>query len=63
MKQTSVFRVTAEICFLFAVLNAFSVFEPWRVPMALFTVACLLLGLVNCLVQLFYNFICICVAC
>ena len=46
MKQTSVFRVTAEICFLFAVLNAFSVFEAWRVPMALFTVACLLLGLV-----------------
>lgn len=46
MKQTAVFRVTAEICFLFAVLNAFSVFEAWRIPMALFTVACLLLGLV-----------------
>ena len=46
MKQTAVFRVTAEICFLFAVLNAFAVFEAWRLPMVLFTVACLLLGLV-----------------
>ena len=46
MKQTAVFRVTAEICFLFAVLNAFAVFEAWRIPMALFTVACLLLGLI-----------------
>ena len=45
MKQTSVFRVTAEICFYFAVLSVFTVFRTWRLPMALFTASCLLIGL------------------
>ncbi len=44
MKQTSVFRVTGDICFYFAVLNVFGAFRVWRVPMALFAVLCLLLG-------------------
>ena len=46
MKQTSVLRVTAEICFFFSILNVFDAFHAWRLPMALFTAACLLLGLV-----------------
>ena len=46
MRQTSVFRVTGEICFYFSVLNVFSAFYAWRLPMALFAAACLLLGLV-----------------
>ncbi len=46
MKQTSVIRITAGICFCFSVLNVFSAFHVWRLPMALFTAACLLLGLV-----------------
>lgn len=45
MKQTSVIRITAGICFYFAVLNAVSTFQAWRLPMALFTAACLLAGL------------------
>ena len=45
MKQTSVIRITAGICFYFAVLNAVSAFQAWRLPMALFTAACLLAGL------------------
>ena len=44
MKQTSVFRVSAEICFYFSLLNVFSAFLPWRLPMAFFAAACLLLG-------------------
>ena len=46
MKQTSVFRVTAEICFWFAVLSVFTALRAWRLPMALFAAACLLLGLI-----------------
>ena len=46
MKQTSVFRVTGDICFYFAVLNVFSVFHVWRLPMALFAALCLALGFV-----------------
>ena len=46
MKQTSVFRVTGDICFYFAVLNVFSVFRAWRLPMALFTALCFALGFV-----------------
>ena len=34
MRQTSVFRVTGEICFYFSVLNVFSTFHIWRLPMA-----------------------------
>lgn len=46
MKQTAVFRTTGEICFYFAVLYVFKVFETWLLPMALFAAACLILGLV-----------------
>ena len=46
MKQTSVFRVTGDICFYFAVLNVFGVFRAWRLPMALFAVLCMALGFV-----------------
>lgn len=46
MKQTSVFRVTAEICFYFAVLSVFTALRAWRLSMALFTAVSLLLGLV-----------------
>lgn len=46
MKQTSVFRVTGDICFYFAVLNVFSALRAWRIPMALFAVLCLALGFV-----------------
>ena len=46
MKQTSVIRITAGICFYFAVLNAISIFQAWRLPMALFTAVCLLIGLI-----------------
>ena len=44
MKQTSVFRVTGDICFYFAVLNVFSAFSPWRVAMAVFAALCFILG-------------------
>ena len=44
MKQTHVFRVTAEICFFFAVLNVFDAFRDWWLPMAVFTAACFALG-------------------
>lgn len=44
MKQTSVFRVTAEICFFFSVLNIFDAFRKWWLPMAVFTAACFALG-------------------
>ena len=47
MKQTSVLRVTAEICFYFAVLSVVGAFQAWRLPMALFAAACLLIGLVT----------------
>ena len=46
MKQTSILRVTADICFFYAILSAISVFQAWRLPMALFATACLLLGLI-----------------
>ena len=46
MKQTSVLRVTADICFYYAVLSAIGAFQAWRLPMALFAAACLLLGLI-----------------
>ena len=46
MKQTSVLRITADICFWFAVLSVFTALRAWRLPMALFAAACLLLGLV-----------------
>ena len=46
MKQTSVFRVTGDICFYFAVLNVFSALRAWRMPMALLTVLCMALGFV-----------------
>lgn len=44
MKQTHVFRVTAEICFFFAVLNVFEVYHGLWLPMAVFTAACFALG-------------------
>ena len=46
MRQTSVIRVTGGICFYFAVLSIFKAFHAWRLPMALFAAACLLLGFV-----------------
>ena len=46
MRQTSVIRVTGDICFFFSVLSIFKAFQVWRLPMALFAVACLLLGFV-----------------
>lgn len=46
MKQTSVLRVTADICFYYAILSAIGAFQAWRLPMALFAAACLLLGLI-----------------
>ena len=46
MKQTSVLRVTAEICFYYSVLSVIDVFQTWRIPMAVFAAACLLVGLV-----------------
>ena len=46
MKQTFVYRVSGEICFFFSVLNVFDAFRALRLPMALFAVACLALGLV-----------------
>lgn len=46
MRQTSVIRVTGDICFFFSVLNIFKAFQAWRLPMALFAAACLLLGFV-----------------
>ena len=45
MKQTFVYRVTGEICFFFSVLNVFEAFRSLRLPMALFALACLALGL------------------
>ena len=44
MKQTTVIRVTGELCFFFAVLNVFKAFQDWWLPMAVFTAACLALG-------------------
>ena len=44
MKQNAVLRVAGEICFFFSVLNVFSAFGAWRLPMAVFAAACLLLG-------------------
>ena len=44
MKQTSVLRITAGICFYYSVLSAISVSHAWRLPMALFAGSCLLLG-------------------
>ena len=46
MKQAAVLRVTTGICFYYAILTVFDIFHAWRLPMALFTAACLLLGLV-----------------
>ena len=39
MKQTTVIRVTGELCFFFAVLNVFEAFRDWWLPMAVFTAA------------------------
>ena len=36
MRQTSVIRVTGDICFFFSVLSIFKAFQVWRLPMALF---------------------------
>ena len=44
MKQTTVIRVTGELCFFFAVLNVFEAFQDWWLPMAVFTAACFALG-------------------
>lgn len=46
MRQTSVIRITGNICFYFSVLSIFKAFHAWRLPMALFAAACLLLGFV-----------------
>ncbi len=46
MKQTSVLRVTGDICFYFAILHVFSAFRAWRLPMALFAALCLGIGFV-----------------
>ena len=44
MKQTSVLRVTGEICFFFSILHIFDFYRSMWLPMALFTAACFLLG-------------------
>ncbi len=46
MKQASVFRVTGEICFYFAVLHLFGAFRQWELPLAAFALACFALGFV-----------------
>ena len=46
MRQTSVIRITGDICFFFSVLSIFKAFQAWRLPMALFVAACFLLGIV-----------------
>ncbi|MBO4377930.1 MAG: hypothetical protein J5889_03145 [Clostridia bacterium] len=46
MRQTSVIRITGDICFFFSVLSIFKAFQAWRLPMALFAAACFLLGFV-----------------
>ena len=44
MKQASVFRVTGEICFWFAVLHLFAAFRQWELPLAAFALFCFALG-------------------
>ena len=46
MRLTFVLRITAEICFYFSVLHASTLAKAFSLPLALFTAACLLLGLV-----------------
>ena len=46
MKCAAALRLTAEICFYYAVLTMFPVFRQWDLPMAGFTLAALLVGLV-----------------
>ena len=51
MKRTAALRVTGEICFYFSILTLFSAFQPWQLPMAGFTLACLVIGLIAVGVQ------------
>ncbi len=46
MKHSAVLRLTTGICFYYSLLTVFDIFHVWRLPMALFTLLCLLLGLV-----------------
>ncbi len=46
MRQTSVIRVTGDICFFYSILSIFKAFHIWRLPMALFAAACLLMGFI-----------------
>ena len=45
MKRTAALRLTGEICFYYSILAMFPVFRQWALPMAGFTLACLLVGL------------------
>ena len=45
MKRTAALRVTGEICFYYSVLTLFPAFQRWQWPMAAFTLACLVVGL------------------
>ena len=45
MKHTFVLRVAGDICFWYAILSVFDLFRPWRLPMALFVLTALALGL------------------
>jgi hypothetical protein len=46
MKRTAALRVTGEICFYYSILTLFPAFQRWQLPMAGFTLACLLVALI-----------------
>ncbi len=46
MKRTAALRITGEICFYYSILSLFPAFERWQLPMAGFTLACLVVGLI-----------------
>ena len=46
MKRTAALRVTGEICFYYSILTLFPAFQRWQLPMAGFTLACLVVGLI-----------------
>ena len=45
MKRTTAFRITADLCFYFSILNIFPALRPWQLPMLLFTAAAFLVTL------------------
>ena len=45
MKRTAALRITGDICFYYTILSLFDKLTPWRLAMACFVLACLLVGL------------------